>query len=157
MKPTGSLCETGTETFRKRLKKGDQEMKSGARSLKAIQKERAIWTEMAGSPFNYADETRMKTRISCHWRTCATRCITTNVLQTHKVDAQCDKLATELSWQHFASEVANFQLPHLHVSYTHPHLAHPLGVTPFEFSRDFRQQKTRFLGYRVTLFAWSYV
>jgi len=36
--------------------------------------------------------------ISCRWRTRATRCITANVLQT-KVDAQCDKLATELSWQ----------------------------------------------------------
>jgi len=37
-----------------------------------------------------------KTSISCRWRTRATRCITSNVLQT-KVDAQCDKLATELS------------------------------------------------------------
>ena len=27
----------------------------------------------------------------------ATRCITANVLQTNKVDAECDKLATELS------------------------------------------------------------
>ena len=27
----------------------------------------------------------------------ATRCITANVLQANKVDAQCDKLATELS------------------------------------------------------------
>ena len=31
------------------------------------------------------------------WQTCATRCITANVLQTSSVDAQCDKLATELS------------------------------------------------------------
>ena len=38
------------------------------------------------------------TSISCRWRTRTTRCITTNVLQT-KVDAQRDKLATELSWQ----------------------------------------------------------
>jgi len=47
-----------------------------------------------------------------------------SVLQT-KVDAQCDKLATELSWQHlwrlaFSSWVicrksANFNLPHLHL------------------------------------------
>jgi len=36
--------------------------------------------------------------ISCRWRIRATRCITVNVLQT-KVDAQCDKLATELSCQ----------------------------------------------------------
>jgi len=41
---------------------------------------------------------RMSTSISCCWRTCATCCITANVLQT-KVDAQCDKRATELSWQ----------------------------------------------------------
>ena len=56
-------------------------------------------------------------RISCRWQTRATRCITTNVLQTNKVDAQCDKLATELSWQRFASKVANLQLPHLHLTY----------------------------------------
>jgi len=43
----------------------------------------------------------------------ATRCITANVLQTNKVDAQCDKLATELSSQRFASKVANLQLPHV--------------------------------------------
>jgi len=30
-----------------------------------------------------------------------------NVLQTNKVDAQCDKLVTELSWQCFGSKVAN--------------------------------------------------
>ena len=36
------------------------------------------------------------TSISCRLRTRATRCITANVLQT-KVDAQCDKLATERS------------------------------------------------------------
>jgi len=143
--------------FSKRVEKRRSGYEIRCKVLESNPEGRAIWTEMAGSPFNYADESRMKIRISCHWRTCATRCITTNVLQTHQVDAQCDKLATELSWQLFASEVANFQLPQLHVSYTHPHLAHPLGVTPFEFSRDFRQQKTRFLGYRVTLFAWSYV
>jgi len=62
-----------------------------------------------------------------------------NVLQTNKVDAQCDKLATKLSWQCFTAKVANLQ--HLHLTY--PHLAPPLGVTPFEFCRDFRQQKTR--------------
>ena len=60
----------------------------------------------------------------------------TNVLQTNNVDAQCDKLATELSWQHFASKVANFQLlqPHLH-------LVPALGVSPFEFCRDFLYRK----------------
>jgi len=38
----------------------------------------------------------LKTRISCHWRTRATRCIAANVLQT-KVDAQWDNLR----WQRF--------------------------------------------------------
>jgi len=42
--------------------------------------------------------TTLLTSISYCWRTRAMRCITANVLQT-KVDAQCDKLATELSWQ----------------------------------------------------------
>jgi len=58
-----------------------------------------------------------ETRMSCCWQTRVTCCVTANVLQTSKVDAQCDKLATELSWQCFASEVANFQLPHLHLTY----------------------------------------
>jgi len=72
-----------------------------------------------------------------------------NVLQT-KVDAQCDKLATELSSQCLRRstflKVANFNLPHLH-------LAPPLLVTPFEFCRGLRHQKTRVPGYRVALLA----
>ena len=56
------------------------------------------------------------TMINCCWQTHATHCITVNVLQTNKVDAQCAKLATELSWQRFASEVVNFQLLHLHLN-----------------------------------------
>jgi len=39
-----------------------------------------------------------------------------------KMDAQCDKLATELSWQRFTSKVANFQLLHLHFNQPHLHL-----------------------------------
>jgi len=61
------------------------------------------------------------------------RCITANVLQT-KVDAQCHKLATELSWQRLRrtkfssysellSEVANFNLLHMY-------LAPSLGYDP---------------------------
>ena len=57
------------------------------------------------------------TRISYRWQTHATRCIMANVLQTSKADAQCDKLATKLSWQFFTSKVANFQPPHLHLIY----------------------------------------
>jgi len=46
-------------------------------------------------------------------QTRATRCITSNVLQTNNVNAQCDKSATELSRQRLASKVATFQLPRL--------------------------------------------
>jgi len=71
------------------------------------------------------------------------------MLQT-KVDAQCDKHATELvdnacdgrRFRVIASyliNVASFNVPHLH-------LAPSLGVTPFEFCRDLRQQKTRVPG-----------
>jgi len=57
------------------------------------------------------------TSISCHWWTHAMHCITATVLQA-KVDAQCHKLATELSWQHlpYLSKVTNFNLPHLHLA-----------------------------------------
>jgi len=47
---------------------------------------------------------------------------------------------------HHGERAGVFNLPHLH-------LAPPLGVTPFEFFRDFRRQKARALGYRVALFA----
>jgi len=88
--------------------------------------------------------TSMKTRIRCRRQTRATRCITAYVLQTNKVDAQRDQLATELSWQRYTSRrkspilsyrtcIYSFNLPRLH-------LAPALGVTPFEFCRDFRQQ-----------------
>ena len=57
----------------------------------------------------------------------------------------CDKLATELSWQCFASTVAIFNhLSGINVSYLH--LAPPLGVAPFEFCREFWHQKTRVSG-----------
>ena len=96
------------------------------------------------------------TRIRCRWQTRATRCITANVLQTNKVDAQSDKLATELSWQCFASKVANFQLPHVHLTYPTCIWRPLLAVTPFEFCRYFRRQKTiESLGCHVALFAWS--
>jgi len=89
----------------------------------------------------------LSTSIICRWKTLATRYITANMLQT-MVDAQCDKLATELSWQRlrrsirfrvvasYLSKVANFNLPHLY-------LAPPLGMTPFEFCRPLRHQNTR--------------
>jgi len=92
------------------------------------------------------------TRISCHWQTHATRCITANVLQTNKVDAQCDKLATELSWQCFASKVTNFQLPHLYLTYLTCiwHLC--WGWPCLSFAEIFGIRKLDTLGYRVALF-----
>jgi len=81
-----------------------------------------------------------KTRISCRWQTRAKRCITASVLQTNKVDAQCDKLATKLSWKRFASKFAILQLPHLHLTYST--CIWRLGWSDvFEFCRDFRRQK----------------
>jgi len=68
-----------------------------------------------------------RTSISCRWRTRATRCITSNVLQT-KVDAQFDKLATELSWQRlrrstFSSYSELFVESRPILTYPHLHLA----------------------------------
>jgi len=97
-----------------------------------------------------------KTKISYHWENQATRCITANVLQTSKVDTQCDKLATYLSWQwcvksrRFSATAPAFNLPHMHLVAT-------LGLILYEFCQDFQHRKTRVLGYHVTLFAWSYV
>jgi len=78
-----------------------------------------------------------------------TRCITANMLQT-KVDAQCDKLATEISWQ--CSRQSTFS------SYSELFVKSPqfqpkppafgasIGVTPVEFCRDLRRHKTRVPG-----------
>jgi len=50
----------------------------------------------------------IRTWIRYRWQTRAMFCITANVLQTNNVDAECDKLATELSYWRFAPKVANF-------------------------------------------------
>ena len=105
----------------------------------------------------YAQEFSIKfnakiTKMSCRWRTRATRCVTQNVLQTNKVDAQCDKLVTELNWQRFASKVA--KLPHLHLTYP---TCIRWGWPRLSFAEIFSIRKLEFLGYRVALFAWSYV
>jgi len=55
----------------------------------------------------YKESQREMTRISCHWQTRATRCITANVLQTS---------------HQLAATAPAFNLPDLH-------LAHPLGWT----------------------------
>jgi len=59
-----------------------------------------------------------------------------------KVDAQCDELATELSWQRFASKVANFQLPQLHLAYRTCIFGASVGNEPVWNMRDFRRKKT---------------
>jgi len=101
-----------------------------------------------------------RTSISCRWWT-RISCIMANMLQTN-VDAQCNKTLGP-NWvdntcdsRHFRvtasylSNVANFNLPHLH-------LALPLGVTHSSFAEVFGIRKLESLGYRVALFAWSYV
>ena len=86
------------------------------------------------------------TRISCRCQTCATSYITANVLQTNKVDAQCDKLATELSWQRFTSKIASFQLQQLHLTYpTCIWLLH-WGWTRSNFAEIFGIRKLESLG-----------
>jgi len=68
------------------------------------------------------------------------------------MDAQCDKLATELSWQRFTSKVANFQLLHLHFNQPHLHLV-PWGDPVLSFVEIFGITKIEPLGYCVALFA----
>ena len=104
----------------------------------------------------YDTQITVKTSISCCWRTRATRCITANTLQT-KVDAQCDKLVTELRGQRLRrstfsshselSKVANFIIPHLH-------LVPPFGWSLWVLPRSSASENS--LGYRVALFAWLY-
>jgi len=82
-------------------------------------------------------------RISCRWQTRAMRCITANMLQAHKVDAQCDKLATERSWQCFASKFTNFATPHLNLTYTSPAFGASIGGDAVWVLTRVRHQKTR--------------
>ena len=94
--------------------------------------------------------------IICRWQTSAKRCIAANVLQTSNVDSQCDKLATELSRQSVASKIANFQLPHLHL--THPTcIWRPrlrLWWPALNFAEIFCVRKLESLDYSAPLFAW---
>jgi len=63
------------------------------------------------------------------------------------VDAQCDKLATQLSWQRFASKVTNFQLPQLHLTYP-TCIWRPRWELPrLNFAKLFGFRKLEFLGY----------
>jgi len=83
------------------------------------------------------------TTISCRWQNRATNCITAKL----QVDAQTDKLATELSWERLASKVANFQLPCLHLTYpTYLHLVLSLGWPCLSFAEIFGIRKTRIPG-----------
>jgi len=72
--------------------------------------------------------------VECRSR--ATRCITANTLQTN-VDITCDGL----TFSSYLSKVANFKLLHLHLA-VGASVAN-LRVTPCEFCRHLRQQKTK--------------
>jgi len=91
--------------------------------------------------------TAVRTSIGCRRRTRTTRCITANVLPS-KVDAQCDKLATEQSWKRlrrstFSSYSQSFVIANL----TYPTCIWRLRWGDpgprFEFCRYLRRQKTR--------------
>jgi len=90
------------------------------------------------------------TRLSCRSQTRATCCITANMLQT-KVDAQCDDLATELSWQRFVSTVANLQLLHLHLTYPTCIWRLHWGWPRLSFAEICDNKKLESLGYHVAL------
>ena len=94
---------------------------------------------------NYRPRHVYMTMISCRLQTPGTRCITANVLQlvrwtlslinlrpSYVDNASCRKSP-------IYSYHTYFNLPHLH-------LGPQLGVTPFEFCRDFWHQKTRVPG-----------
>ena len=85
------------------------------------------------------------TSISCRWRTHATRCITANLLQT-KVDAQCDKSATELlSWQRLRrstfSSYSELFVESRQFYPTPSAFGTSVGVTPFTFAEVFSIRK----------------
>ena len=64
-----------------------------------------------------------------------------------KADAQCDKLATELSWQRLRwstfSSFSEFFVKCRRFWPIPPAFGASVGVTPFEFYRNIRHQKTR--------------
>jgi len=70
-----------------------------------------------------------------------------------KVDAECGKLATELSCQGFASKVANFQPPHLHLTYPTCIWRLRWGWPRLNFAEIFGVRKLDSPGYRAALFA----
>jgi len=59
-------------------------------------------------------------------------------LRSNSVDNACGGRRFQVVAS-YLSKVANFNLPYLH-------LAPPFGVTPFDFWRDLRHQKTRVRG-----------
>jgi len=67
-----------------------------------------------GLPYRFTQMWSICARISWHWQTRTTLCITANVLQTNKVDAHSDKLATELKRQRSCQSM---QQLHLHLTY----------------------------------------
>ena len=83
--------------------------------------------------------------------------LTLRSMANAQVDAQCDKLAPELSWRRFASKVANFQLSYLHLAYPTCIWHLRWGWPRLGFAESFSIRKLESLGYHVAFFAWSYV
>jgi len=90
--------------------------------------------------------------LSCCWQTRASHCITGTCLQTTNVVAHCDKLTTELR-----DESGHFSATSPTVNLLRLHFAFPLGVTSSFYAEIFGISKLESLGYRVALFAWSYI
>jgi len=63
--------------------------------------------------------TAVSTRISCRWQNRATRCITANVQQTNKVDAQYDKFVMIMEIMETVGSIL---------------LAHPVGYLSYELN-----------------------
>ena len=98
-----------------------------------------------------------ETSINCHRRTCATHCITTNVLQRWTLSVinlrpnYIDNASNSWCFRVIASyppKVANFNLPHLH-------LVPPAEWHWLSFAEIFGTRKLQSMVYRVALFAWS--
>jgi len=87
-----------------------------------------------------------------YWQTHATLCSMANV----HVNARCDKLASELSWQRFTSKAANFRLLHLHLTYPTGIWRLRWGWPRLSFADIFGSRNLESLCYRVALFVRSY-
>jgi len=85
------------------------------------------------------------TRISCQWQTHVMRC----TVALHHGECAANKQDGCSVWQTCdRAKLTTLRVEswHLHLTYPHLHLAPLLGVTPYEFCRDLRHQKTKVPG-----------